>query len=360
MNILLIVLAALAAIAGSLAYLSYIYRAPDMSRFDQPQAPLIIDAGEVSSQHEEVLKKLAAYHADPTDIRDIPARRKMFDERFTVDVDAEIRPVDANGIPGEWILAEGADPGKRLLYLHGGAFIVGSPRSHRFITAELSRRAGASVLAIDYRKQPEHKTINCHEDARIAYQWILKNGPSGPGDTASLFVAGDSAGGNLTLGVIAWARDQGLPTANGAIALAPLTDATMSSPTWKENLETDPFLGPSIGQLLKAPGLVRKIVGRIQSGKPINHPELSPLLGRLDNLPPTLIQVSKHEMLYGDSQRYANKATHEGSQVILQVWPKLVHVFQIFSFLPETDNALNRIADFIASRVEGAEAVGNG
>ena len=204
MNILLIVLVILAGIAGLLTYLNYIYRSPDMSRFDQPQAPLVITEGEISVQHEEVLKKLAAYHADPTDIRDIPARRKMFDALFTV------------------------------------------------------------------------------------------------------------------------------------------TDATMSSPTWQENLETDPFLGPSIGQLLKAPGLVRKIVGRIQSGKPGNHPELSPLFGRLDNLPPTLIQVSKHEMLYGDSQRYANKAAHEGSQVILQVWPKLVHVFQIFSFLPETDDALNR------------------
>ena len=128
MNILLIVLVILAGIAGLLTYLNYIYRSPDMSRFDQPQAPLVITEGEISVQHEEVLKKLAAYHADPTDIRDIPARRKMFDALFTVDVDAEIRPVDVDGIPGEWVLAEGADPGKRLLYLHGGAFIIGSPR----------------------------------------------------------------------------------------------------------------------------------------------------------------------------------------------------------------------------------------
>ena len=124
----------------------------------------------------------------------------------------------------------------------------------------------------------------------------------------------------------------------------------MSSPSWQENIETDHFLGPSIGRLTKIPGFIRKLASRFHSGKPANDPELSPLLGNLANLPATLIQVSRHEMLYGDAQRYANKARHEGSEVILQVWPTLVHVFQGFDNLPETDDALDKVASFIKER----------
>ena len=195
--------------------------------------------------------------------------------------------------------------------------------------------------------------ICCHEDARTAYQWVLEHGPDGEpspsGKQPQLFVAGDSAGGNLTLSVIAWARDQGLPAAKGAIAFAPLTDSTMSSPSWKANKETDPFLGPSIGKILIVPKLIMLLAMRFSRGKPPNHPEISPLLDDLSGLPPVLIQASSDEMLYDDAVRYANKARAEGSQVILQVWPRLVHVFQAFPELPEADDALERAASFIKS-----------
>lgn len=338
----------LAAIAAVFVYLIISYRAPDMRKFDHPESATMIEAHEVSDQHDDVVAKLTAYHGQPRP-KGIKVVRKRFEEVFASEIDIETRAVDVDGISSEWVLAEGADPNQRILYIHGGAFIVGSPKTHRYITSELSKRTGASVLAIDYRKQPEFKTIHCHEDARIAYQWILKNGPDGPAPTDSLFVAGDSAGGNLTLAVIAWARDNGLPAANGAIALAPLTDATFSSPTWKENAETDHFLGPSFAPLLKTPAIVRAFIARFSSGLPSNHPHLSPLFGSLKNLPPTLIQASQHEMLYGDSKRYANKANHQGSHVTLQVWPKLVHVFQGFSNLPETDHAFELIAEFVSN-----------
>jgi len=203
-------------------------------------------------------------------------------------------------LPQNAVLASGADPSKRLLYLHGGAFRVGSPKSHRYITAEISKRAGVAVLAIDYRMQPEFKVTDCHADAQTAYRWILSNGPDGSQDAPrQLFVSGDSAGGNLTLSVIAWARDRGLPQATAAVAMAPL---------------------------------------------------LSPLLGNLDNLPDTLIQVSSDEMLFDDSQRYYNKAISAGSKIELQVWPKMVHVFQAFGpNLPEANQALNNIGGYIRS-----------
>ena len=189
--------------------------------------------------------------------------------------------------------------------------------------------------------------MQCHEDARTAYRWILENGPDGHHELNSLFVAGDSAGGNLTLSLIAWARDEGIRQVDGAVAFAPLTDATFGSPTWKANTQTDPFLGPNIGPLLWVPKFLIAIMSRMSSGRPVNDPMLSPLLGNLASLPRTLIQVSRDEMLYGDSQRYANKANAHGSEVTLQVWPRMVHVFQGFADLPESGAALERAADFI-------------
>ncbi len=322
------------------------YRAPDLSQYDTPRDPLVKPASEISQQHDDVVAKLKSFH-QISGIKIEDQRRRM-EELFFQEVSAEIQPVQVNGIPSEWVLAPGADPNRRLLYLHGGAFRVGSPRTHRYITAELSKRAGVAVLAIDYRMQPEFKITACHEDARTAYQWILENGPNGPGEAGELYVAGDSAGGNLTLSVIAWAKDQNLRAVNGAIALAPLTDATMSSPTWASNQATDPFLGPSLGQMKKLPLSLIHLMQRFANGGAPNQPMFSPILGNLANLPPILIQASADEMLYGDAQRYANKARAAGSDVTLQLWPKLVHVFQGFGpDLPEAVEALDLMAQFI-------------
>lgn len=324
------------------------YAGEDHSRYDLPQDDLVVQPEQISSQHDDTVRKLQDFHRQ-SGVRVEEARERM-EELFFQEVDAEIKPVDVDGVPGEWVLAEGADPDRRLLYLHGGAFRVGSPRSHRYLTAELSRRAGLAVLAIDYRMLPEHKIRACHEDARTAYAYVLQHGPNGESAPAELYVAGDSAGGNLTLSLIAWARDKGLRTANAAIGLAPATDGTFGSETWKTNVDTDPFLGPSIGRLMKMPRPLLLFIQRLSGGLPPNDPMLSPIHGRLDHLPPLLIQASKDELLYGDIQRYVNKAREAGTDVTLELWPRLVHVFHGFGpDLPEAVDALERIARFIAT-----------
>ena len=346
MTILLITTAAVIAL---LALLTVLYRIPDMSHLDTPEAPLVKAPEEISEAHQQVVEKLRGYHSPPV-TRKAEEARARFHALFTQPVSIEPVPVDANGVPAEWVLAEGADPNRRLLYIHGGAFTVGSPETHRHITSEISRKAGTAVLSIDYRLRPEHKLAAARQDTRTAWQWLLEQGPSGPGAPEKLFIAGDSAGGNLTLSLIAWIRDQGIRPADGVIAFAPLTDASLSNPTWKKNLPSDPFLGPGIGQALKVPALLRHLLGHFQEGITSGNPLVSPLMGPLDRLPPTLIQVSRDEMLYGDSLRYANKAALDGSEVILQVWPTLVHVFQGFPELPEADDALDRVAAFVRTR----------
>lgn len=347
MTIFLTALAAIVVlIIAILLFASVKYGAPDLTSHDAPVPPLQKQDAAISEEHQRTIDDLALYQSNQANT-DIKTARMRFDEFFSRDVEVPVKQVDVDGVPGEWVVPEGSDPYNRILYIHGGAFILGSPKSHRYITAELARRTGASVLAIDYRMQPEVKTFTCHEDARTAYRWILDNGPEGPATAENLFVAGDSAGGNLTLAVVAWARDNRLRAADGAVAFAPLTDATMSSPTWAENLSTDHFLRPSIGRLLKIPRAVRLLVSRLQMAKAPNDPEISPLLGHLGNLPPTIIQVSRDEMLFGDAVRYANKSAKEGGRVTLQVWPKLVHVFQGFDYLTESSEALDLVADFV-------------
>jgi monoterpene epsilon-lactone hydrolase len=341
----------LTAILFFLVILHFRHRAADHAEYDRPVPPLMKPATDISAQHLDVVKRLNEFQAKST--TDIVLSRQQMDEFFTQPVDSEIVPVEASGVSAEWVLAEGADPDHRLLYIHGGAFRVGSPKSHRYIASELSRLAGVSVLSIDYRMQPEFKTVHCHEDCRTAYKWILDNGPRAQSPVKYLFVAGDSAGGNLTLAVIAWARDNGLRAADGAIALAPVTDSTFASPSWIANIESDHFLGPAMGKILKMPKLFLRSIMSAGAGKPVNDPAISPLLGDLSNLPPTLLQVSKDEMLFDDGVRYANKAISQNGDMTLQVWPTLVHVFQGFApDLPEANDALGYIRDFIRSKID--------
>ncbi len=333
---------------GCIIYLVFLNHVPDLTNFDQPIPDLIISDEQVSPQHQKVLERLRQYHALPKTM-DIEEGRRRFSNMLAQNVDTPTKNVDISGLPAEWVCAADADPDRRLLYIHGGAFFVGSPRTHRHLAARLSQLTHLSVLSIDYRLQPEHKISHCHEDVRKAYEWILENGPDTPSKPKAIFVAGDSAGGNLTLALIAWARDHGWRKPNGAIALSPVTDVTLSGPSWKNNLDSDPFLGPGLGRLLSIPRFVRNILSRLTNGKSGTHPHLSPLFGRLDGLPPALIQASRDEVLYDDAVRYTNKAKQSGSEVTLQVWPLMVHVFQGFD-LPETDHAFALIAKFVAEK----------
>jgi acetyl esterase/lipase len=262
--------------------------------------------------------------------------------------DVSIHPVDAGGVPGEWVVPPEPRDGGRLLYIHGGAFTLGSARGYRRVTAEIARRTGLSVLAIDYRLMPEHRRADGIDDCRAAYRWVLENGPDGPAAASALFVAGDSAGGNLTLMLIAWARDLGLRPADGAIALSPATDSTFASPSLRHNVEKDPMLGPMAAMVSRVPRTVLLLGMWLNTRLSPANPVVSPLRGFLGDLPPTLVQASEAEILIDDARRYVNKAKHEGSPARLETWHGMIHVWQAFAgSLPEADEAYEHIARFI-------------
>ncbi len=186
------------------------------------------------------------------------------------------------------------------------------------------------------------------EDCRQAYRWLLENGPAGPGPAARVWVAGDSAGGNLTLSLIAWVRDAGLRLPDAAVALSPATDSTMGSPSLHSNIPSDPMLGPMFGPLAKTPRVLLLWMAWFQSRITPCAPEVSPVFGDLSRLPPVLVQVSDAEMLRDDSRRYVNRAVAAGSPVQLQTWDHMVHVWQIFHpDLAEGRDAIEEIRKFL-------------
>jgi epsilon-lactone hydrolase len=204
------------------------------------------------------------------------------------------------------------------------------------------------VLAIDYRLMPEHRRSDGIDDCRTAYRWILDNGPDGEnGPPDALFVAGDSAGGNLTLMLTAWARDAGLRAVDGAVALSPATDSTFGSPSLTTNVATDPMLGPIFRSMARVPRWLMLWFAVLTNRASPRNPQLSPVYGDLAGLPPTLVQASEDEILIDDARRYANKARAAGSPVELETWHGMVHVWQIFvTTLPEARDAFDEIGAF--------------
>ena len=333
----------------------YVLRNADLSAYDDSQLPRqrFSSGPALNDEHRAVIASLGGITAV---IHDTPRRQHLrvlraYIHNFSADrvFDAQSIPVDPGVVPAESVIAPGADSRRRTLYIHGGAWIMGSPRSHRAITSKFSEITGGAVLAIDYRLMPEHSRMDGIEDCRSSYRWMLGNGPDGASPASTVVVAGDSAGGNLTLSLIAWVRDQGLLAPDAAVALSPATDGTLGSPSLRVNIATDAMLGPLFGPLSWVPRSALMWVNWIRSRLAPNDPVVSPIFGDLAGLPPVLIHASDVEMLLDDSVRYANKARAAGSPVTLQTWNHMVHVWHIFDpDLTEARQAFEEIRKFLA------------
>ncbi len=269
---------------------------------------------------------------------------RQFDGTFLADTIVH----DDHTIDGEWTLIEGHDPTKRILYIHGGGFTVGSAKSHRALTYNLAQRTGAAVFAPNYRLMPEHPRMASIQDSQRAYQWIWENGPQGPSKAQNVAIGGDSAGGNLALMLSGWIKAQNLKPASAVFALSPLTDNSYMSPSIRSNLDTDLMLKPLVTPLTKMPQwqllFLTALVLRMRPANPL----LSPVRADLSNLPPTLLQASRIECVYDDAVRYAAKAQDARSPVQIQIWDNVCHVWQIFDDrLPAARDALDEIGHFL-------------
>ena len=253
--------------------------------------------------------------------------------KFPEGVSSEV--VSAGGVPAEMIAGEGADTDHVMYYLHGGGYVAGSIDSHRNLTGNLARALGCQVLALDYRLAPENPHPASVEDAVTGYGWLLEQGYSAD----SIVVAGDSAGGGLTVALLLALKQQGLPQPAAAVPLSPWVDMEATGDSMVSRADADPMITP--GSLTNIAAL---FLG--EDGDPTD-PLASPLHGDLSGLPPLLIQVGDAEVLLDDSTRLAAQAEQAGVDVTLEVWPEMVHVFQAsVGYVPEATQAVDRIAEF--------------
>lgn len=321
-----------------------------LDQYDHPAPPLMKDPGDVGPEVEEVTDQLrqgqASFSGD-RDERRQQARQWLDELGADTDHACEIIPVQGATCGGEWVVPPDVDTTRRLLYLHGGAFEAGSPQSHRSLTTRVAERTGMAVLVADYGLSPEHTRQETLDDVDAAWTLLCAEGPDGPAPAGETYLMGDSAGGNLALGLAHRLRDRAGRVPDAVVALSPMTDSTYASPSWHENVETDPFLGPGFGRLLELPREV--LVLGTWAGTRIrpDDPRVSPLLDDLAGLPPTLLQVSNSEMLRDDAVRYARAARAAGSPVQVQVWPRMVHVWQAFAEVPEAREAMDEVAAFV-------------
>ena len=250
-----------------------------------------------------------------------------------------VTKVQVGDVPCEWVLAPGADPDLRLLYIHGGGFVSGSAGFYLPLAAHISAAAKCAVLLPDYRLAPEHRFPAGLNDCVDSHNWLVSNGPRGAAPARATFIAGDSAGGNLTLATLLALRDRKLRLPAGAIPISPCTDWTLAS----ESLRAvhDPIISSKTMAVFRDHYL--------DQGDRL-APLASPVFGDYRGMPPLLIQAGEHEMLRDDSIRVARKARADGATVRLEIWPGMFHVFQSHDpLLPEAREAIDHIAKFIAS-----------
>ncbi len=275
----------------------------------------------------------------------IAEARAFFEQAISViptPADLRREPVDAGGVPAEWISTPGADTGTVVYYLHGGGYTIGSINTHREMVSRIARAANARALAIDYRMAPEHPFPAAVDDAVAAYRWLLSTGVA----PERIVIAGDSAGGGLTVATLLALRDAGDPLPAGAVCISPWTDLAITG----ESMDTRADVDPMITKADTMAGAQQYLAG----ADPRN-PLASPLYGDLSGLPHLLVQVGGSETLLDDATRLAERARAAGVDVTLETWEEMIHVWHFFAFiLPEAQQAIDRIGQFIRQRTAAA------
>ena len=254
------------------------------------------------------------------------------------DTAASVLRVDADGVPAELVSSGEASSGRAILYLHGGGYVIGSPATHRELARRLSVAADADVLAIDYRLAPENPFPAAVEDAVSAYRWLVGQGC----DPTGVAIAGDSAGGGLTVATLVSLRDQGLPLPACGVCLSPWVDMEGIGDSMTSRAALDP--------MVQREGLVA-MAEIYLGGADSRTPLAAPLYADLHGLPPLLIQVGTSETLYDDATRLSTRAEAAGVETCFESWDEMIHVWHLFApMLDDGQRAIERIGEFVRGK----------
>jgi epsilon-lactone hydrolase len=253
--------------------------------------------------------------------------------------DVILTPLCISGVDCEWVSLQGSDVKRVLMYFHGGGYVFGGFDSHRDIAWRLAQATGARVLLVDYRLAPENPFPAAVEDATSCYRWLLDEGY----EAGHIMMGGDSAGGGLTVATLVNVKNLGLVQPSAAVLMSPWVDLSASGESVEVNETTDPVL--SAAALRSCAALY---LGELDKKAPL----ASPLFADLSGLPPVLVQVGSTELLLSDAQRLVEKINQAGGTALLEVWPKMPHVFQVFAArIPEGKDAIRKLGDFLGPAV---------
>lgn len=260
---------------------------------------------------------------------------------FKTRSDVQIERMTIGGVRGERISPPGQSQGV-ILHFHGGAFMAGSPNTHRAMGAEFAARANVTVYMVDYRLAPEHPYPAALDDGLAAYQALLAQGHR----PENIVLGGDSGGCAHILNLAIALRDQGLPLPAGMFMISPFLDLTLSTGSVKTYKRRDP--------MVTAYALHRGARG-YRGSIAATDPRVSPLFADLHGLPPSLVQVGGDEILLDDALRFAERAQAAGSAVDCRVYDGMWHNFQMFGQLvSKADAAVDEITDFVRKRIARA------
>jgi len=224
-------------------------------------------------------------------------------------------------------------PSTIVLYLHGGGYIFGSPKTHRQVLIAMAKAFEAPVYGLDYRLAPEHPFPAAVEDAANAYRWLLERH-----NPPSIVLAGDSAGAGLAIATAIGVRDSGLPPAKAIVAFSPYSDLAVTGASVEANARSCAMFTPRG---------VREAAALYLAGADARDPRASPLYGDFQGLPPMLLFASQHEILRDDTLRLAERASAAGVKVELVVRDRLPHVWPVFvNLLPEAREAFATVTAF--------------
>lgn len=246
--------------------------------------------------------------------------------------------LSAGGVQAEWFRRADAADGPVILYLHGGGYGLGSIETHRDLVARICRASRASALSLEYRLAPEHRFPAQIDDALAGYRFLLQQGT----DPRKIVVAGDSAGGGLTIALLVKLRDSGELLPAAGVCLSPWVDLEGLGESVDTNDRYDYISRRALLQYRK----------RFVDDDNVRHPLAAPLYADLRRLPPLLVQVGSAEALLDDSRRIVDRAHSAGVDVTFRIWEDMIHVWQLFAFMvPQGSAAIDEIGAFIRERV---------
>lgn len=291
--------------------------------------------------NEAILAALRKAHSiaapastDPEDLKRQRLGQEALGRLLTPPIGFSWEPFEIDGIPAAWVRPEGGhDRSKIILYCHGGGYTSGTLGYARLIASRMALATGYEVLAFQYRLAPEHPYPEALEDARLVWEYLMYLGWG----ARDIILAGDSAGGNLALELALDLRDSQRMLPWRMVLLSPWTDMTASGDSYEECRDLDPLLTRAY---------IEAVREAYAPGEDWSLPEFSPLFADLQGLPPTLIQVGGREILRDDSTRLHQKLLEAGVPAMLQNWPDMWHVFQMFP-MKSASEAMEQMAQFL-------------